>query len=179
MAEPAKPQLRVGGTTMLARVLTAVSGAGERVVVGPLQPVPAGVVIVQEQPAGSGPVAAVAAGLARVSAEFVVLLAADLPHLNPETIAALLSTMDTAAEADAALLVDETGRDQYLLSAWRADRLRTTLAGLEPLLDSSMREVVAAVRVARVKLPAPSDAPAPWTDVDTPADLDRARGHVT
>src|SRR3954470_17192435 len=39
----AKPQLEVGGRSMLAAVLDATSGAAVRIVVGPPQPVPAGV----------------------------------------------------------------------------------------------------------------------------------------
>jgi hypothetical protein len=69
----AKPQLEVGGRTMLAAVLAAVGDAAERIVVGPPQPVPAGVLIVREEPPGGGPVAALRAGLADD-------LAARLPH---------------------------------------------------------------------------------------------------
>lgn len=176
MSGQAKPQLRVGDATMLDRVLTAVSGAGARIVVGPPQPVPAGVVIVQEQPAGSGPVAGAAAGLAEVSAEIVVLLAVDLPFLTAELIQTLVGAL--GADDEVAVLIDEAGRDQFLLSAWRASALRRSLTELAPLAGRAMRDVVAAVRVTRVEVATPRDGPAPWTDVDTPADLDCARGHV-
>lgn len=66
----AKPTLAVGGEPMLARVLAAASGAAERVVVGPASLnsiVPVGVRVVQEEPAGGGPVAALAAGLAELA----------------------------------------------------------------------------------------------------------------
>ena len=56
----AKPQLEVGGRTMLAAVLAAVTDAARRVVVGPAQPVPADVVLVREGPPGGGPVAGAA-----------------------------------------------------------------------------------------------------------------------
>lgn len=66
----AKPTLAVGGEPMLSRVLAAVSDAAGRVVVGPASLssiVPAGVRVVQEEPAGGGPVAALAAGLAELA----------------------------------------------------------------------------------------------------------------
>src|SRR5215204_2378308 len=79
----AKPQLEVGGRTMLAAVLAAVADASRRVVVGPPQPVPDdGVLVVREEPPGGGPVAAMRAGLARVDTDVVAVLAGDLPFLT-------------------------------------------------------------------------------------------------
>jgi len=176
MSGQPKPQLRVGYATMLERVLVAVGGAGTRVIAGPLQPVPDGVRLVQEDPVGSGPVAGLAAGVTQISADVVVVVAADLPFLTSSLIETLVAGLD--AEADVALLVDENGRDQYLLGAWRTGRLRTALAELEPLPGRAMRDLLATVRVARVEVRAPNGAPVPWTDVDTPADLDRARRRV-
>jgi molybdopterin-guanine dinucleotide biosynthesis protein A len=175
LAGQLKPQLSVGDATMLERVLSAVRLAGNRIVVGPVQPVPRGVGIVCEEPPGSGPVAALAAGLPHIVAPVVVLVAADLPFLTSGLIAPLLAALADEAGADAAVLVDESGRDQYLLGAWRVGPLRAALAGLEPLPGRAMREVLGALQVTRVEVPAPTDAPAPWTDVDTPDDLDCAR----
>ncbi len=170
-----KPQLTVGETTMLDRVLTAVPDAEARVVVGPDQPVPYGVRLVQEDPPGSGPVAGLAAGLEPVRADLVVVLAADLPFLTVEVIAALLSAVDEDPLVDAAILVDGSGRDQYLLGAWRTARLRAALSGLRPLPGKAMRELLGTVRVTRISAPPHGQGPAPWTDIDTPADLDHAR----
>ncbi len=176
MSGQPKPQLLVGDATMLERVIEAVGGAGTRVIAGPPQPVPEGVRLVQEDPVGSGPVAGLAAGLAQISAEVVVVVAADLPFLTSALIETLVAGLD--AEADVALLVDENGRDQYLLGAWRTDRLREALADLVPLPGRAMRELLAMVEVARIEVPAPRAGPVPWTDIDTPADLDRARRRV-
>ncbi|MDQ3506172.1 MAG: molybdenum cofactor guanylyltransferase [Actinomycetota bacterium] len=178
MSGQAKPQLTVGEATMVDRVLSAVRGAANRVVVGPPQSVPDGVVLVQEQPAGGGPVAGMAAGLRQVEAALVVVLAADLPFLSAEVIASLLAGLDGDPAADLALLVDEHGRDQYLVGAWRTGRLRAALAELEPLPGRSMRDLVCAVRMLRVSMPAGSAELPPWTDVDTPADLERARSQA-
>ncbi|MBA3278938.1 MAG: molybdenum cofactor guanylyltransferase [Geodermatophilaceae bacterium] len=176
MSGQAKPQLTVGEATMLEHVLLAVRGARTRVVVGPPQQVPDGVLVVQEDPAGSGPVAGLAAGLTQISADVVVVVAADLPFLTPELIETLVAEL--GADHDAALLVDENGRDQYLLSAWRTGRLRTALAELGALAGRAMRELVRTGRMSRVEVPAPYGARVPWTDVDTPADLDRARANI-
>ncbi|MDQ1644151.1 MAG: molybdenum cofactor guanylyltransferase, partial [Cryptosporangiaceae bacterium] len=45
-----KPGLRIGGATLLDRVLAAATGAGTRIVVGPPQQVPPGVVVLREDP---------------------------------------------------------------------------------------------------------------------------------
>src|SRR6478672_494384 len=79
----AKPQLTVGGRTLLARAVAAVPDAGRVVVVGPRQPVDAPVVFCREEPPGGGPVAAIAAGLPHTSADVLVVLAADLPWVAP------------------------------------------------------------------------------------------------
>ncbi|MEU3569652.1 NTP transferase domain-containing protein, partial [Kitasatospora sp. NPDC036755] len=108
-----KPGLTVRGTTLLDRVLAACAGARTAVVVGPPRPTArAGVHWTREQPPGGGPVAAVAAGLDLVTAQTVLLLAADLPFLDRRTVERLVTALDRAgADADAAVLVDAGGRD--------------------------------------------------------------------
>jgi molybdopterin-guanine dinucleotide biosynthesis protein A len=165
----AKPQLEVGGRSMLATVLSAVADAATRIVVGPPQPVPAGVVVVREQPPGGGPVAALRAGLALVDTELVAVLAGDLPFLT----AGLLTELRRRLTADGILVVDDTGRDQLLLGLWRTGRLRTAVgAGQGP---TSMRRALASLSVDRWRPVVPQGTPPPWLDCDTPADLARAR----
>ena len=178
MSGQTKPQLSVGNATMLEHVLLAVRDARTQVVVGPSQPVPDGVLLAQEEPPGSGPVAGLAAGLVHVTAPVFAVVAADLPFLTAGVVAVLLAGLEHDAGADVALLVDEQGRDQYLLGAWRATRLRAALAGLEPLSGHAMRDLVRAVEVVRVSVPAGGAELPAWTDVDTPTDLDRARSHA-
>ena len=166
-----KPQLAVGGRTMLAAVLAAVEGAGQRIVVGPPQPVPAGVVLVREAPPGGGPVPALAAGLAAVdpATDVVAVLAADLPFVT----GALIDELRTRLTGDGVLVVDETGRDQLLLGVWRTAALRAAVAGARP--HSPLRGVLAPLAVRRFRPLVPAGEPAPWTDCDTPAELARAR----
>ncbi len=165
----AKPQLRVGGRTMLGTVLAAVADAERRIVVGPPQPVPADVVVVREQPPGGGPVAALRAGLPQVATDVVALLAGDLPFLS----AALVDDLRASLAADGVLVVDDGGRDQYLLGLWRTRALRAALP-----VDggaTSLRRVLATLRVDRIRPVVPPGTPPPWLDCDTPADLARAR----
>jgi molybdopterin-guanine dinucleotide biosynthesis protein A len=165
----AKPQLEVGGRSMLATVLAAVEDADRRVVVGPPQPVPDDVVRVREEPPGGGPVAALRAGLPEVPTDVVVLLAGDLPFLTGATIAELR----TALREDGVLVVDDTGRDQLLLGAWRTAALRRAVAGsVGPV---PLRRVLAPLRPTRLRPAVPPGSPPPWLDCDTPADLARAR----
>ena len=166
----AKPQLDVGGRSMLATVLSALDGAAPRVVVGPPQPVPAGVRLVRECPPGGGPVPALAAGLAEVGdAEVVAVLAADLPFVTPALVTALRERLT----GDGVLVVDDTGRDQLLLGVWRTAVLRTTVAGARP--HSPLRALFAPLAVRRHRPTPTAGMPAPWTDCDTPAELARAR----
>ncbi|MDT0274970.1 molybdenum cofactor guanylyltransferase [Blastococcus goldschmidtiae] len=165
----AKPQLEVGGRTMLAAVLGAVADAERRIVVGPPQPVPDGVVVVREQPPGGGPVAALRAGLPAVASDVVALLAGDLPFLHP----ALITQLRTTLVADGVLVVDDGGRDQYLLGVWRTAALRAALPGDGG--PTSLRRVLAPLTVDRLRPAVTPGAPPPWLDCDTPADLARAR----
>jgi molybdenum cofactor guanylyltransferase len=165
----AKPQLEVGGRSMLETVLAAVSDAAERVVVGPPQPVPAGVRLVREQPPGGGPVAALRAGLPEVTTDVVALLAGDLPFLT----AALVAELRARLAGDGVLVVDEGGRDQYLLGVWRTAALRLATADVRG--PTPLRRVLAGLAVTRHRPSVEPGAPPPWTDCDTPADLARAR----
>jgi molybdopterin-guanine dinucleotide biosynthesis protein A len=169
MGGQAKAQLDVGGRSMLAAVLAAVADADPRVVVGPPQPVPPGVVVVREEPPRGGPVAAMRAGLAAVPTDVVALLAGDLPFLPP----GLIRAMRERLTGDGVLVVDDTDRDQLLLGVWRTAALRGAVADVSG--PTSVRKVLAPLAVRRLHPTVPPGQPPPWTDCDTPADLARAR----
>jgi molybdopterin-guanine dinucleotide biosynthesis protein A len=165
-----KPQLEVGGRSMLSAVLAALDGADPLIVVGPPQPVPAGVLLVREEPPGGGPVPALAAGLAAVGdAEVVAVLAADLPFVTAAVVTALRERLT----GDGVLVVDDTDRDQLLLGVWRTAALRAATAGVRP--HAPLRGVLAPLAVRRYHPVVTPDRPPPWTDCDTPAELARAR----
>ncbi len=165
----AKPQLEVGGRTMLGAVLAAVPDAERRVVVGPAQPVPEDVVLVRERPPGGGPVAALRAGLPGVVTDVVVLLAGDLPFVT----AALVRELREHLTGDGVLVVDDTGRDQLLLGAWRTAALEAAVAATTGPVP--LRRVLAPLAPRRLRPAVAPGSPPPWLDCDTPADLARAR----
>ncbi|MGY2003065.1 molybdenum cofactor guanylyltransferase [Blastococcus sp. SYSU DS1024] len=164
-----KPQLRVGRRTMLAAVLDAVGDARRRIVVGPAQEVPGDVLLTREAPPGGGPAAALRAGLERVETAVVVVLAADLPFLT----AHLVGELRRRLRRDGVLVVDGTGRDQFLLGAWRADALRAAVGGPDP--PRALHRVVSGLAVDRFSPPTSPGRPPPWLDCDTPEELARAR----
>ncbi|OKI08769.1 hypothetical protein AMK13_10130 [Streptomyces sp. CB02056] len=167
-----KPGLTVGGTTLLDRVLAACAGARTTVVVGPVRPTArGGVHWTRERPPGGGPVAAVAAGLDLVTADTVLLLAADLPFLDRRTVDRLVAALDRAgAHGDAAVLVDAGGRDQPLAAAYRTAPLRAALAALGDPADQPLRRLVGGLPRLRV-----ADTDNVAYDCDTWEDLEQAR----
>jgi molybdopterin-guanine dinucleotide biosynthesis protein A len=164
----AKPQLEVDGRTLLDRVVAAVAEARRVVLVGPAQPVRGEVVFCREEPPGGGPVAAIAAGVPHTRAEVVVVLAADLPSIAP-AVPALLDALPTSG---AALLVDASGRVNYLAAAWRRRDLLDALAALGDPFGVAARTLAAGVHQVHVP-----DLAGWGRDCDTWEDLAHVRSH--
>lgn len=166
----AKPAIAIGGRALLDRVLDAVADAAPRIVVGPGPGVPDGVLVTHEEPAGGGPVAALAAGLALVPKHlrWTAVLAADLPFLTPDAVTAL---RQAAAGRDGAVLVDDAGRDQYLAGVWRIAALTRALVDIGEPSGASVRRLATGLDLARVSHAAD---PPPWFDCDDPDDVRRA-----
>ena len=170
-----KPALIVGQRSLVASVVRAARAAGARrvVVVGPprpwLEPGAGDLRAVREDPPGGGPVAGLRRGLAEVSALWVAVLAADLPFLAGEHLAALLAA---GAAASGAVLADESGRAQWLAGCWQTVLLRQAIGGYQ---GSSMRGLLAPLEPALLELAPGAGEPPPWLDCDTPQDLRRAR----
>ena len=124
-----KTQVEVAGHSALDRVLAAVDGAVQIVVVGERRRLdPARDVLwTQEQPAGGGPAAGVAAAAVMLSEPWVVVLAGDLPMVDAATVRRLLAGAQGAY--DGAVLVDAGGRRQNLTVALRTEALRRRLVG--------------------------------------------------
>ena len=162
----AKPQLTVGGRTLLDTAVTAVASAARIVVVGPPQPVARPVHWCREEPPGGGPVAALAAGLPATEAPVVVVLAADLPAIAPAVPHLLAAVPDDGA----AVLTDGAGRANYLAAAWRRSSLAAALGALGPVDGASMRALYAAAPLVAVP-----DTGGWGQDCDTWDELARAR----
>lgn len=171
-----KPALAPAGARLVDVAISAAGGAQRRVVVGPPRPLPAGVWREQEHPPGGGPSAALTAGLTRVTAPYVAVLAADLPFLGVPVVEALRRL---AGGRSGAVLCDATGRVQLLVGVWRRDELHRALAAA-PCRGRPLREALRPLlaRAARFAPTPPAGQPPPWWDCDAPADLVRAADWV-
>lgn len=160
-----KPEERVGGRRLLDVALAAVADADAVVVVGPQRDVPDKVTVLREDPPGCGPVPALAAGLAALpdGPADVAVLAADLPRITPEVVAALAAAR---GDAPVALAVDDSGRVQYLTAVWDSAALAAALAAA----PSRVRDLLPCTAVTATV----GDV----TDVDTPEQLAAARAYA-
>ncbi|MDQ1017811.1 NTP transferase domain-containing protein [Streptomyces afghaniensis] len=176
-----KPGVRVGGRALLDRVLAACAGARATVVVAAPRPTARPVTWAQEDPPGGGPLAALDAGLRHTTAEHVVVLSADLPFLREHTVDRLLSALRTSA-ADGVLLTDPEGRDQPLVAAYTASRLREGLALLadrhDGLAGLPLRRLIAELDLTRISDPVASFDCDTWDDIATARARIREHGHV-
>lgn len=172
----------VGQGTLLDHALVAAEriGAGRTVVVGPPGLVKPPVLCVQETPAFGGPAAGLAAGLGVLSADWVLVLACDLPRA-PDVARALRAALSDllddaeAATLDGLCLQDESGRVQWLAGIYRRaalDRAVTALAGPQRLglSGASVGKLLRPLSLRTV-----TDSAGVGADVDTWDDVERAR----
>ncbi|MEV5971847.1 DUF6457 domain-containing protein [Streptomyces sp. NPDC051921] len=191
-----KPGLRVGGRPLLDRVLAGCRDAGRTVVVATPRTTARPVEWTREDPPGGGPVAALAAGLRRLTdapepaaqaapapvgraapAALVLVLSADLPFFDAATARRLVDALAEAPEAEGVVSVDAEGREQPLVAAYRVEALRRELAGAAAerggLDGLPLRRITGGLRVVR----APSEASASF-DCDTWEDIAAARARI-
>ncbi|WP_216852822.1 molybdenum cofactor guanylyltransferase [Phytoactinopolyspora halotolerans] len=163
-----KPSLVVAGRPLLDTAVAACSGCAEIVVVGTPRPVQAEVRWTIEEPPGSGPLAALAAGLSalRLPVSEVTVLAADLPSVTTDVVARLAAAL-SGSEADAVLLTDADGRLQPLTAVYRRGPLADALRAVGDPNGKPLRRLLSHLRIATL-----ADGIA-GQDIDTPADLAR------
>lgn len=164
-----KASIEIAGQTLLEHALTATAVADEVVVVGPQVPTSRPVTWTREDPPGGGPAAGLLAGLDALAfrPELVCVLAVDMPRFSAGTVARLVDVLLSSDEADAACLVDEEDRKQWLAGVYRYD----ALAGARPADREdehglSTRKMLMPLRI--VGVPAVEGEA---RDVDTWADL--------
>lgn len=175
-----KPGIRLGQRSLASAVVRAAlqAGASRVVVVGPDRPelavelaaelAEAGgaeLEFTRERPAGAGPVPALRAGLDLTTEPWLLLLAADLPFL---TAAALRDLVRAASPAGGAVVTDDQGHPQWLVSCWRATDVRAALASYT---GNSLRGLLAPLPRVDVAAAAEPGKPPYWLDCDTPEDL--------
>ncbi len=138
-----KPAIVVAGRSMLDTALAAVAWCEHIAVVGPHRDdLPPEIQQTQEHPPGSGPVAGIVAGLAALPGTegYVVVLAADLPALQPDTVREL--TRQCAESGHPAFAIDESGRVQYLVGVWPHELLAHRIAELGSPVNRRMSDIV-------------------------------------
>lgn len=173
-----KPALRLGGTSLLEIAMTAVAPA-RTVVVGPPRRLGAQVLQTMEDPAGGGPAAAVAAGVELIAAHddrmqepvesaqqaLVVVLAADLPGIATGSVD-LLTGAVMERNLTGAVLLDPTGRSQYLAGVWRLPALLERCRSRPSWDGGRLSDLLGPLIGARLPVDARASA-----DLDTTADL--------
>ncbi len=167
-----KPAVRVGGRSLLDRVLGACGGAARTVVVGPRRPTVRPVIWAREEPPGGGPLAGLAAGLRHVRAERVLVLSADLPFLGEDAVRALLAGLEGAgAGAEGVVVVDGDGREQPLVGAYRSEPLLRELGLLVAehgtLGGLPLRLLTTELALGRLHHPTASFDCDTWEDIGT------------
>ena len=167
----AKGDLRVGGRTLLERVVAAAGVARDRVVVGDAgaSVLPPGVRVVREDPPFGGPAAAVAAGVHELAddADAVLLLAGDQPFVA-DAVPLLLAALPGPTDGDGARAVDAHGGRSTSPASSVVRRSITAIdaVGAGGSLDGvSMRRLLEPLRMVDVAVPERATM-----DVDTWAD---------
>ncbi len=167
-----KAALRVAGKPLLDRVVAACGEARDVVVVGAERPTMRPVQWTLEEPPGGGPLAGLAAGVARLrlDSEQVVVLATDLPYVTAADVDRLLSAI---ADADAVVFVDASDRAQPLCAAYDVRALRAAIAATGEVHGAPVSRILDNLRVRTI----PDHGAA--RDADTQEELDMAETHLT
>jgi molybdenum cofactor guanylyltransferase len=155
----------LGGTTVLDHLLDALPPTWPVVAVGPERPTRRAVRWTRESPAGGGPTAGVAAGLALVETELLVVVAGDMPFAGTAAVG-LVEALRRDPATDAVAAVDHD-QPNPLLAAYRSDRLREVLPD-----PARGRPAHAMLALTHTLLAVPDEA---VLDVDTPEALAAAR----
>lgn len=160
-----KLSLTRDGSSLLEQVIeNSRSHCATLVVVGPNRALP-DVTFVQETPAGSGPVAAVAAALPLIDTDLLALVAGDAPR-GPVAIPALLHAITQRPDCDGAYVV--TDRPQYLCAIYRRGALHAALEHLatsRPVAHASLHDLLDGLDLIAI-----DDPDSLSRDIDTPDD---------
>jgi molybdopterin-guanine dinucleotide biosynthesis protein A len=174
----AKPLFEVGGRTLLAAAVEAVTDAGARPITVAADVLDPGLDVqwVREDPPFGGPVAGTIAALdawerAGLTPEWTFLLACDLPHAAQAVTRLAADLALLPRDADGLCLGDASSRPQWLIGLYRVAALRRAAAALpERGRDAAVRALVDDLAVAVVSVTGDLT-----DDIDTWEDLERAR----
>lgn len=169
----------IDGTPMLQRTLERLAPAPCLVIVDPRDPpripLPAHARLIPDTRPGEGPLAALEAGLTVATAPIALVIAGDMPWVEPLVLRLLTERLADHPDADVACLADHQGPRPLPLAL----RREPILPLVTSLLDQGERRLRALVSDAIVVAPAEwrmvDPTGATLRDVDTPADLVVAR----
>lgn len=168
-----KATVDLAGTTPMELLLQTLPPGVPVIVAGGPVPTSRPVTFRREDPPGAGPAAGIAAALPDVTTDITAIIAVDMPWAMP-IIERAVEALAREHAADAVVPVDQGGRQQLLCSAWRTPALRKAAAAAGPLANQPVRALL--TDAVLVELPLEADADLDdLADIDTPADLDRAR----
>jgi len=122
-----------------------------------------GFTAIPDDAAGEGPLGGLLTALRAATADWVAVLATDLPHASAATVRELLAHTGDGSDAVVPLL---DGRPQPAHAVWRRDCREL----LEPPFAAGERRLRQALHHVRTRLVTVCD-PASLCDVDTPEDL--------
>lgn len=184
-----KALLEIGGVAMIRRVVDGLTVA-DRVVINArdsqreslaavLADCDRPVAFAVDPTPQRGPVAGLATALEATTADRVLALGCDRPLVEPAALQALADRCEPRPDAaegppDACLPVVE-GRRQPLCGAYRRDPLAAAIDALADTSHRSFGAVLDHLAVATVPADELPGGPEAFLDVNTPADLERAR----
>ena len=158
----------LAGSTVLDSVLGSLPPDWPVVVVGPPRECHRLVTWTREDPAGGGPLAGVAAGVATVATELVGVVAGDMPYAGPALVTLVTALRTAPQEVGAVVAVDAHDVANPLLAAYRTASVREVLPS-----RSANRPAKLLLAVPHLEVEVSGRA---GRDVDTPADLDDLTG---
>jgi molybdopterin-guanine dinucleotide biosynthesis protein A len=171
-----KASTTINGVTMIETVLRGIPDGVQIIVVGEYpEALTREVIITREEPAGSGPLSALSAGLSHVANDVVLLLATDMPFIGGLGVKLVNLLTGSDDGLDAVIPIDSEGNLQPLCAAYRTDSVRRACARIGDLTNGSLKRLTAELRFETY---AAQDA---WalSDVDTMRDLLEAREHAS
>lgn len=158
------------GSTVLDHLLDTLPPHWPVVAVGAPRAVGRDVTWTTEEPPGTGPLAAVLAGVAVARTDVVAVVAGDMPDAAP-ALARLVAVLTAAGpQVEAAVAVDDANRPNPLLAAYRTAAVLA--AAPEDPRGVPARSLLG---LAHVEVAVPGAAA---RDVDTPADLAALEDHA-
>lgn len=167
-----KATITLQGSRLVDRAVDAAraAGAAQLIVVGPDHAGGEGVTVVREDPPFTGPLAALAAALPLVRAEWLLLLSCDL--VRPDRVCAVIAAASpTTAARDGFVLRDAEGHTQWLAGLYRVSALRAAAQQLGADVENApLRKLLGDLDL--VWIDATTDTTA---DIDDPEDLSRAQ----